>query len=227
MIPFRDTIVCIHRPFVTWTLISINFAIGLIVLMLLDFRESQIFFDFGLIPLRYTQPAWAEHAGVSTNQYWPFLTNMFLHGGSIHLILNMWMLWIFGDNVEDAMGAGRFIAFYLLCGLIAATVHVLFSPNSPIPTVGASGAIAGLLGAYYLLYPYARIVVWIPILLLPLFVQVPAIAFVGLWVIIQLYHATTAVSENQIVADVAWWGHLGGFLAGVFLYRFFLRPEDQ
>lgn len=125
------------------------------------------------------------------------------------------------------MGPIRFIAFYLLCGVVADLVQVIYNPNSPIPTIGASGAIAGVLGAYYFLYPYARIVVWIPLLYLPIFVDVPAIAFLGLWVIIQLYRATTALSESSEFTEVAWWGHLGGFLAGALLYRIFLRRSAK
>ncbi|MDO9140400.1 MAG: rhomboid family intramembrane serine protease, partial [Methylobacter sp.] len=143
-----------------------------------------------------------------------------------HLIMNMWFLWIFGDNVEDRMGRLPFLIFYLICGLLATFLQWLFDPNLAIPVVGASGAIAGILAAYFFLYPLERVVVWIPILLLPVVIHVPAIAFLGLWVLVQLHSATTSVLfDNVAAADVAWWAHLGGFIAGSILYRLFLRQQ--
>ena len=137
---------------------------------------------------------------------------MFLHAGWSHLLFNIWLIWIFADNIEDVMGKSRFIVFYLLCGLIASLIHVAYNPDSQMPTVGASGAIAGVLGAYFFLYPYAKIIIWIPILFLPIFIQVPAIAFLGAWVIFQLYELTTSIVAGQAYMDVAWWGHLGGLV---------------
>ncbi len=227
MIPIRDTVPCLHTPVLTWTLIFLNTGIFLLSLVASPQVVQNIFYLYGLIPARFTHPDWALQVGLPVNSYWPFVTNMFLHAGWLHIIFNMWMLWIFGDNIEDRMGAGRFIAFYLLCGVVAGIVHMVFNPNSPIPVVGASGAIAGILGAYIFLFPYARLVIWIPIFFLPIFVEVPAIAFLGLWVILQLYSATTASDLSQGYADVAWWGHLGGFIAGIVLYRLFLRPEKR
>lgn len=226
MIPFQDTVPRRHTPWLTWTLIGVNFAVFFYTLTLSERAIYDLFYHFGLVPARYTQPNWATWQGLSPHDYRPFLTNMFLHGGWLHIILNMWMLWIFGDNIEDRMGPWRFLAFYLLCGLFADLIHLFTNSNVPIPTIGASGAIAGVMGAYFFLYPYARIVIWIPIFFLPLFVEVPAIAFLGLWVIIQLYRATTAMVSPQGYADVAWWGHLGGFLAGMLLFRLFLTKED-
>jgi rhomboid family protein len=227
MIPVRDTVPCLHTPVLTWTLMFVNTSIFLLSLAAAPQVVQNIFYLYGLIPARFTHPDWALQVGLPVNDYWPFVTNMFLHAGWLHIILNMWMLWIFGDNIEDRMGAGRFIIFYLLCGVVAGIVHMVFNPDSPIPVVGASGAIAGILGAYFFLFPYARLVIWIPIFFLPIFVEVPAIAFLGLWVIFQLYSATTATDLSQGYTDVAWWGHLGGFIAGVVLYRLFLRPEER
>ena len=147
---------------------------------------------------------------------------MFLHGNWLHVIFNMWMLWIFGDNVEDRMGALRFIAFYLVCGLVAGGLQILANPEATTPVVGASGALAGIMGAYYFMYPYSRIVIWV--FFMPLFFEVPAIAFLGVWVIVQLYKATNGLMGGSAVTDVAWWGHLGGFIAGMLLYRPFLLP---
>jgi membrane associated rhomboid family serine protease len=140
--------------------------------------------------------------------------------------MNMWFLWIFGDNVEDRMGRLPFLMFYLICGLLATFLQWIFDPNLAIPVVGASGAIAGILAAYFFLYPLERVVVWIPILFLPIVIHVPAIAFLGLWVMVQLHSATTSVLFDDVAAaDVAWWAHLGGFIAGSILYRLFLREQ--
>ncbi|HEY8097997.1 MAG TPA: rhomboid family intramembrane serine protease, partial [Methylobacter sp.] len=131
-----------------------------------------------------------------------------------------------GDNVEDRMGRLPFLIFYLICGLLATFLQWFFDPNLAIPVVGASGAIAGVLAAYFFLYPLERVVVWIPILFLPIVVHVPAVAFLGLWVLIQLYSATTAMLFGGVAVDVAWWAHLGGFVAGSVLYRLFLREDS-
>lgn len=227
MIPFRDNIPCRHTPWMTWTLIGLNLGVFLLTLLLDAPALREIFHLYGLVPARYTHPGWAELAGYPPGDYRPFLTGLFLHGGWLHLILNQWLLWVFGDNIEDRMGPGRFLCFYLLCGVLASLLHVLANPNSPLPAVGASGAIAGVLGAYYLLYPYAKLVLWVPVFFLPIFVQVPAIAFLGVWVIIQLAKITMPPGGGEAIGDVAWWGHLGGFLAGVLLYRLFLRPGDS
>ncbi len=226
MIPYRDNIPCEHPAIVTWVLIFINTSIFLYCLFLPEKSLREIFYLYGLVPIRYTQPMWAELVGFPPSDYWPFLTSMFLHAGGIHLVLNMWLLWIFGDNVEDRMGPFRFIIFYLLCGLAAGIIHLMTNSDSSIATVGASGAIAGILGAYYVLFPFARIVVWIPILFLPIFIHVPAIAFLGFWVIIQIGLVLTP-DLTQAIPDVAVWGHLGGFVSGLILYRFLLRPGDK
>jgi membrane associated rhomboid family serine protease len=149
---------------------------------------------------------------------------MFLHGGWLHVIGNMWMLWIFGDNVEDRMGPLRFIAFYLICGVIAAVVHVATNSGSQFPTVGASGALAGVLGAYFLMFPASRVIVLLPVLFIPLFFELPAVIYLGLWFMIQFLSGTASVAAGSEAAagGIAWWAHIGGFLAGILLYRLFL-----
>lgn len=222
MIPLRDTVKVHHTPWVTWSLILINVLVFLKGLQLDpdDLRSFQ--YLHGLIPARYAFPDWAASAGFPSD-YTPFLTSMFLHGGWLHLIFNVWLLWIFGDNIEDRMGHVRFLSFYLLCGLAAGLTQMYANPLSITPTVGASGAIAGVMGAYFFLFPYARIVIWV--FFLPLFVEVPAIAFLGLWVIIQMYKVTSGVGSFGAYQDVAWFGHLGGFIVGMFLYRPFLLRD--
>jgi len=225
MIPIRDTIPCHCRPVVTWTLMAMNAFFFLIMLLMTDQQANDYLYRFGLVAARYRHPDWAAWTGYSEDYYFSFITSMFLHGGWLHLIMNLWFMWIFADNIEDCMGRLRFMLFYLTCGLVAALCQFFFSPDSTVPVVGASGAIAGIMGAYFMLYPYARIVIWVPLLFLPLFFEVPAIGFLGVWVIIQLHKATTSLAD-QSVADVAWWGHLGGFLAGVVLHGFFVRATS-
>lgn len=221
MIPFSDDIPCRRTPWLTWLLIGVNAALFVFSWLLPEEIRYQIFYLYGLVPARYTHPEWAQFVGWEGNPYLPFVTNLFLHSSWLHIIFNLWMLWIFGDNVEDAMGPWRFLAFYLICGVLANLVHLKINPDSISPALGASGAIAGVLAAYFYLYPYARIVIWI--FPFPLFVPVPAIAFLGLWVIIQAYKATTAMAVRDGYTDIAWWGHLGGFAAGFLLFRFFIR----
>jgi len=177
---------------------------------------------YGMVPIRYTNP----YYGLPFDGYLSFLTSLFLHGNWLHLIMNMWFLWIFGDNVEDRMGRLPYLIFYLLCGLLATFLQWFFDPYLAIPVVGASGAIAGVLAAYFFLYPLERVVVWVPVLFLPIVVHVPAIAFLGLWIMIQLYSATTAMLFGGVAVDVAWWTHLGGFIAGSALYRLFIRKDQ-
>jgi membrane associated rhomboid family serine protease len=226
MIPVRDTIPCENTPFVTWTLIGINVVVFLFLKLLHEPVAVQILHLYGLVPARYFHPAWATAMGYPPGDYLPLLTCMFLHAGWSHLLFNIWLIWIFADNIEDIMGRPRFLIFYLICGVIGSLVHMAYNPDSQTPTVGASGAIAGVLGAYFFLYPYAKVVIWIPILFLPIFIQVPAIAFLGVWVIFQLYEATTAIVAGKAYMDIAWWGHLGGFMAGALLHRFFLGSRN-
>lgn len=223
MIPYRDTIPCQHTPWVTWVLIGVNFAVFLSLQWLSAKSLTHLYYLYGLVPARFAHPDWAARVGFPAGDYAPFVTSMFLHGGAMHLVMNMWLLWIFGDNVEDRMGGLRYLAFYLLCGLVAGLLQVYFNPGSTLPAIGASGGIAGIMGAYFFMYPYARIVIWV--LLLPLFIQIPAIAFLGAWVIYQLYKATSGLAGGEAYTDVAWWGHLGGFTTGMLLYRLFLLQE--
>jgi membrane associated rhomboid family serine protease len=152
---------------------------------------------------------------------------MFLHGGWLHLILNMWTLWLFGPTVEDRLGHSRYLAFYLACGVAASLTHVVFSAGSEIPALGASGAIAGVLGCYVRLFPLARVVVLVPILFLPLFFEVYAFIFVGLWFLIQVLQGTAELFTPTAAAGVAWWAHIGGFVAGLVLGPVLRRSEQR
>lgn len=195
--------------------------------MMPDEVQRQLTYLYGMVPVRYANPNWAAFFGLPPDNYFSFLSSLFLHGGWLHIIINMWFMWIFANNIEDRMGHGRFLVFYLVCGLFATFVQWYFDPELAIPVVGASGAIAGILGAYFFLYPYAKVVIWFPLFLLPIFFELPAIGFLGFWVIIQLQKATAAVMFDGVTTDVAWWAHLGGFIAGAFLHPLFIKSETE
>jgi membrane associated rhomboid family serine protease len=223
MFPIRDTIPARNPPIVTWLLILANGFVFLLELMMPPPVREQFFYLFGVVPARYTHPAWASWVGLPFDDYWPFLTSMFLHGGWLHIIGNMWTLWIFGDNVEDRMGPLRFLAFYVLCGLAAGLMHWFTNADSIVPAVGASGAIAGALGAYFALFPRARVIVLVPVLIFPFFFELPALVYLGVWAFTQALSGTLSLAAADEVGGVAWWAHVGGFVAGLALYSLFLR----
>ena len=225
MIPTQDTVPRRNPPLAVYALIAMNVLIFGIELSLPDKELERLFYLLGIVPARYTHPQWAAWVGFPVNDYWPFLTSMLLHGGWAHIIGNMWTLWIFGDNVEDRMGPWRFTLFYLLCGLVAGVVHWFTNPHSTVPTVGASGAIAGVLGAYFVLFPRSQIVVMVPILFMPLFFEVPAVVYLLFWALSQVFIGTLALAGPENVGGVAWWAHVGGFAAGLLLHPLFLRSR--
>jgi membrane associated rhomboid family serine protease len=227
MIPIQDTVPSRNPPLAVYAIIALNLLAFALELSLPQLDRERLFYLFGVVPARFTHPQWAELVGFPVPNYWPFLTSMFLHGGWAHIIGNMWALWIFGDNVEDRMGPLRFTVFYLICGLVAGVVHWLTNPDSTIPTVGASGAIAGVLGAYFLLFPQARVVVLVPILFFPLFFELPAVVYLLFWALTQLFSGTLALAGPAEVGGVAWWAHVGGFSAGLLLHRLFVRPRSM
>jgi len=183
----------------------------------------RLFYLFGIVPARYTHVEWAANVGIPVDDYWPFLTTQFLHGGWLHVITNMWILWIFGDNVEDRMGPVRFSAFYLLCGTASGLVHLLTNHASTVPTVGASGAISGVMGAYIAMFPNARITTLVPVFIFPFFFELPAFFYLGYWFLLQFFSGTIALAGPEYVSGVAWWAHVGGFLFGLITFRLFKR----
>jgi membrane associated rhomboid family serine protease len=224
MIPIRDTVPRTHLPFATWGLIVVNLFFFFRELMLPPEAAEQMIYLFGLVPARFTHPDWAAAVGLP-HTYVPFLTTMFLHGGWLHVIGNMWVLWIFGDNVEDRMGPLRFLVFYLSCGIAAGVIHVVTNPASKVPAVGASGAIAGVMAAYFVLYPRARVLAMFPIVIFPIFFELPAWIYLGFWILAQVFSGTLAVATRTQVAGIAWWAHIGGFAFGILTFWAFLRPR--
>jgi len=226
MFPIRDTIPRRNPPIATWIIILVNSLVFLAELSMSDYTLERVSYLFGLVPARYTHVEWAQLVGFPIDDYWPFLTSMFLHSGWLHIIGNMWSLWIFGDNVEDRMGPIRFVIFYLLCGIAAGVVHCYVNADSTIPAVGASGAIAGVMGAYFFLFPLARIIVMVPIFIFPFFFELPAVIFIGFWALTQFFSGTLALGHPGEVGGVAWWAHVGGFATGIVLQFFFVKRGD-
>jgi len=213
MIPLRDVIPSRTTPVVTTTLIALNVVVFLSKWSLGPEEGTQFIFDWGLVPASFSWVA--------------VLSSMFLHGGFLHAGGNMLYLWIFGDNVEDRLGHGRFVAFYLLCGVAAALAQTFVSPASRVPMVGASGAIAGVMGAYFVMYPHSRIVTLIPFFFLQI-VEVPAIFFLGIWFLMQFLSGVGSIAQVEAgTGGVAFWAHVAGFVAGVGGGWLMQRPERQ
>jgi membrane associated rhomboid family serine protease len=179
--------------------------------------------QYGFVPAVYFHLSYVEPLNVPARLL-PMLTSMFLHGGLLHLLGNMWMLWIFGNNVEERLGRGWFLAYYLVCGIAACYVHYLTGPRSGIPVVGASGAIAGVMGGYFVLFPRAKILTLLPIFIFIQIVTVPAIIFFAFWFLVQLLNGMVA-SAASFGGGVAWWAHVGGFIAGAILILPKSRPR--
>jgi membrane associated rhomboid family serine protease len=216
MIPIRDTIRSNHFPAVNALIIGLN-----ILAFLWELTQGphlkEAFFLYGIVPLRYSNPEISVQFTI-VQQMIPFLTSMFLHGGFLHILGNIWFLYIFGDNIEDRLGHIRYLIFYLLCGVAAGLIHLITNWNSKIPTIGASGAIAGVMGAYLLLHPRARILTLIPIFFFFQFVELPAFIFLGYWFLIQLFSAGLTPSN---VGGIAFWAHIGGFAIGLIFIKIF------
>ncbi len=218
MFPIRDTIPSRSLPVVNWLIIACNVVVFFFEALLPPEQLDRLIHILGMIPRHLVRNPIPEALTI--------LTSMFLHGGWFHLISNMWALYIFGDNVEDRIGHFRYLGFYLLCGVIAAGAQVLAATNSPFPMVGASGAIAGILGAYVISFPRARVLTLIPIFFFPWFIEIPALFYLGLWFLLQLRQglfALTMVDSIGAYGGVAWWAHIGGFVAGLILVKRFER----
>jgi membrane associated rhomboid family serine protease len=209
MIPLRDVIPSRSTPYITVTLIVLNAVAWLYELTIPGDLRPVFLQLYGVVPADFSTPT--------------LVSSMFLHGSWSHFIGNMWYLWIFGDNVEDRVGHGRFIAFYLLCGMVAALGHVAMDPTSILPTIGASGAIAGVMGGYFVLYPQSRVLTLVPLIVYFEIIELPAVVLLGFWFIMQLFSAgAIAVTANASSGGIAFVAHVAGFVAGllgVFVFR--------
>jgi len=225
MFPIQDSIPRKCPALMNWTIMALCTMVFLFETALPPPLLEKFIYLYGVIPARYTHPDWAAGMGLVPKAVLPLFAGMFLHGGWIHIIGNMWTLWIFGDNVEDEMGPWKFLIFYLTCGLFASAVQIYTNPDSVLPTIGASGAIAGVMGAYYVLFPRARIIIMIPILFFPFFFEIPAVLFLAFWFLEQVFGGAFALAGPQNVGGIAWWAHIGGFVCGMLTYRFFRAPK--
>jgi len=204
MFPLRDTQPSYSRPVITVLLIVVNVLIFLFEVSLDAYSRNHFIADYGLIPARF--------------HVVDMFTSMFLHGGWMHLIGNMWFLWVFGDNVEDILGSGKFLLFYLLCGVAAAMAQIAMSPGARVPMVGASGAIAGVMGAYMVKFPHSRILTLVFVFIFVTTFEVPAWVMLLYWFAIQFVSGVGSVGHSQISqGGVAFFAHIGGFVAGVAL----------
>lgn len=214
MIPLRDNIRSKNYPVVNNLLIGLNVLVFLIQLSQ-GSDWNRFVFTYGLVPARFTDPALAAYFGTAGNLF-SLLSYMFLHGGFMHILFNMWSLWIFGDNVEDRLGPLRYLGFYLAAGLLSGLSHMVLNMGSQAPTIGASGAVAGVMGAYFILHPGAKILTLIPIIIIPWIMQIPAFVFLGIWFLLQFI---SAAGSHGGATGIAWWAHIGGFIGGMVLLK--------
>lgn len=223
MIPLRDDTPRFSTPYVTYFLIALNVLIFLLQASMDPVNQRVLIYEFAMIPSHVTAALTGAADISAPSAFVPLLTSMFLHGSWAHVIGNMWFLWIFGDNIEDYVGHVKYLGFYLLCGIIAGLAQIALNPNSRVPNVGASGAIAGVLGAYFVLYPKGRVLTWFPIFFM---FYLPAWVLLGFWFLMQFLSGTatslSTASSNEM-GGVAFWAHVGGFVAGILLIK--LMPE--
>ena len=222
MIPLYDDVPGRRTPYVNYLLIALNVLVFAWEVSLGPQLESVIQ-QIAFVPARFSP-------GAGLGAWIPIFTSMFLHGGTWHLVSNMLALWIFGDNVEDRMGHLRYLLFYLICGVAAALVHYAANSTSTVPTVGASGAISGVLGAYLVMFPTANVYTLIPIFFFWVeIIRIPSIIYLGIWFLSQLFNGLFSLSADtlQSAGGVAWWAHVGGFVAGMILVWVFRQPEER
>lgn len=220
MFPLKDNIPARLLPIVNIGLIAVNLAVFLYVVAQGN-AAGNVLSEHGFVSARFLA---GSDFFMTPSRLLPVFSSMFLHGSVMHLVGNMWMLWIFGDNVEDIMGHGRYLLFYLLCGMVSVAAQGFAAPLSQVPMVGASGAISGVLGAYFCTYPRARILTFLPVFIFFYLVEIPAFFFLGLWFLLQFLQGWMQFSASAGGAGgVAWWAHVGGFAAGVLLIRYFRK----
>lgn len=216
MIPLKDTIPSERFPVTTIFLIMANIAVFFYEISLGPQLPELVKFA-GVVPSRFFNPQLNVSPGF-LERYFPIFTSLFLHGGWVHLLGNMLYLWIFADNIEGRLGHFKFLTFYLLCGLGASLAHIFANPTSSMPSIGASGAIAGILGAYFILYPKSRIITLVPIFFFFQIIELPAFIFLGVWFLMQFFSGVLTLGPRTAQAGgIAWWAHIGGFLSGIFL----------
>src|SRR4051812_9559729 len=225
MFPLYDDAPRYSTPWINYFLLGLNVLVFLFEVSLPPGARNQLVFQFGVMPAYVTGFLHGGHGYAALPAFLPLFTSMFLHASWGHLIFNMWALYIFGDNIEDYLGHFRYLLFYLLSGLAASFLHIVMNPNAQIPSVGASGAIAGVMGAYFILYPSARVFTWVFFIF---FVWLPAWLVLGFWFLGEFLSgaATSVAYTSQTRGGIAFWAHVGGFVAGIGLIKLFpTRPR--
>lgn len=212
MFPVQNGVARRYPATITWTVIVATSLIFLYQVSLPPWVHERFVRTFALIPARYFGAR--ARFPLPLSAYLPFLSSIFLHGGWAHLIINMWTLWVFGPAVEDRLGHVRFLLFYLVAGVAASFAHAFVNSASPVPVLGASGAIAGVIGCYVRLFPLARLVLMVPVLFMPVFFELPALVFAAVWLWTQIIPGITGLLLPPTCCGVAWWAHIGGFCAG-------------
>ena len=227
MFPLKDSIRIPYAPVITYLLIAINTVVFLYQDTLSPHDAYTFSMHHALVPRVYFDPAWASAKGLNPYDYLPFIEGTFMHGGWLHLILNMWTLFIFGASLEGRIGRFGFLSFYLVCGVLASLAHAYFNKDSTVPTLGASGAIAGVLGAYAVTFPRARITILILIIIIPFFFKIPALGYALIWFAFQFLQGFIDLASSSMGGGIAWWAHIGGFLAGMLLIPLWRLGPDR
>ncbi len=233
MIPIRDDVPSRTYPIVNVALIALNVLAFLFEVTLEPGQLELLMHDYAVVPARYFASSSSGLLPLGVDQSTvglvvPIFTAMFLHGGWLHVGGNMLYLWIFGDNVEDRMGHAKYVIFYLLCGVLATLAHIFTNAGSRVPSLGASGAIAGVLGAYLVLYPRARVITLVPIFIFLQFIRLPAILLLGFWFVQQFFYGVASIGVHSAqTGGVAWWAHVGGFVSGMLLVNVFKKGDNQ
>jgi membrane associated rhomboid family serine protease len=223
MIPLKNLSPRLTFPAMTLLLIIANVLVFIYQVSLPD-RAAEAFINlYGMVPARVSLALSGQHHVTFEQALIPLFTSMFLHGGWLHILGNMWFLWIFGGQVEDRLGHFTYLVFYLICGLGSGVAQLAFSWGSKIPAIGASGAIAGVLGAYIVFFPSSRILTLVPLFIIWFTAQIPALVFIGLWFLLQFLSGINSVGAASM-GGVAWWAHVGGFLLGVLIAQFYRVP---
>lgn len=227
MFPLKNSIRIPSAPLAIYLIILINAIVFLYQESLSNAAARAFLLEYALVPRRYFDPAWAHLEGLNPHDYLPFIAGTFMHGGWWHIILNMWTLFIFGASLEGRMGRPGFLSFYLACGVIASFAHAYFNMESAVPALGASGAIAGVLGAYAITFPRAKVTILILIVIIPLFFKIPALGYALIWFGFQFLEGFVHLASPGMGSGIAWWAHIGGFAAGMFLISFWPLGPDR
>ena len=222
MFPIRDSVPTTQTPVVVYGIIALNTLLFLYQITLSPPAAVEFVYSYGLVPYIYFDGYSSLRPEMALMDYIPFLSATFLHGGWLHIIFNMWTLLIFGSTLEGRMGSPQFLIFYISCAVLSTYAHGYFNADSQVPVIGASGAIAGVIGAYAVRFPTARITLLVPVIIIPLIFTVPAVVYAVVWFGIQLLQGAWEALSPSMGGGIAWWAHIGGFVAGLVLLPFFL-----